>query len=277
MSDVRLAVVNGTGPPGPLYEELMLPSFCYQLGQKLAAKSFYLRGPNVFGHEVHEEARQAYHWLKAAHQADTDVRLMLAGYSRGGSAAIMACEMLERDHIAVDSLFLFDAVARHEFPGGSVIPANVRFSRHARRSHAEEFVERYEGTLAGIGLIGGFENPIRPLFGNVGLTWRGDGDHSSAKAFLGSHGALGGVGWRFVVEDTACERAVAAWMSDHLRARGLGVGLEAYEPTAQAQATHPWQLEKWLTHNLYQRFLHDDALTGSALGDAGGDGAAEAG
>ena len=259
MTEIRLALVNGTGPPDPEYDEAMKTSFCYQLSGQLAAKSFYLRGPSLFGTEVHEEARAVYRWLKAAHEQDPTQRLMLAGYSRGGSAAIMACEMLERDQVPVDSLFLFDAVGRHEYPGGNVIPANVRFSRHARRSLAADFVERYEGTIKGIHLIGGFENPVRPLFGNVGLRWRGDGDHQPAERFLGSHGALGGVGWRVVVEDAACERDVAAWMNEHLRARGVDVRLTGYEPTGEAvRVTHPSHFEKWLTHNIYQFVLHHD-------------------
>jgi len=259
MTEIRLALVNGTGPPGPEYDEVMRTSFCFQLGDQLGSKSFYLRGPNVFGTEVYDEARAVHRWLKATHDEDPTRRLMLAGYSRGGSAAIMACEMLEHDHIPVDSLFLFDAVARHEFPGGNVIPANVRFSRHARRSLTADFVERYEGTVKGIHLIGGFANPARPMFGNVGLHWKGDGDHQPAERFLGSHGALGGVGWRFVVEDTACEQDVASWMNDHLAARGVEVSLTAYEPTGDAvRVTHPSHLEKWLTHNIYQFALHHD-------------------
>jgi hypothetical protein len=255
MSDIRLALVNGTGPPGPAYDDIMKTSFCYQLGQKLGARSFYLRGPKLFGHEVKNEADAIYQWLKAAYEEDSRLRLMLAGYSRGGSAAIMACEMLERDGIPVDSLFLFDAVARHNFKGGSVIPANVRFSRHARRCLTAAFVEKYEGH---IGLIGGFQNPIRPLFGNVGLTWRGDGDHRPAEAFFGSHGALGGVGWRVVVEDSECEHAVAAWMSEQFESRGVEVALDAFAPRAETVMTHPSHLEKWLTHNIYQFVVEHD-------------------
>ena len=47
---------------------------------------------------------------------------MLAGYSRGGSAAILAAEQLDKEKVNVDALFLFDAVARHRFSGGEVIP-----------------------------------------------------------------------------------------------------------------------------------------------------------
>jgi hypothetical protein len=256
MSEIRLALVNGTGPAGQAYEEVMKNSFCHQLGQKLGEKCFYRRGPTLFGLEVAEEARAVYRWLKAEHEADPDVRLMLAGYSRGGSAAIMACEMLEHDGIQVDSLFLFDAVARHEFPGGSVIPANVRFSRHARRSLAAEFVERYEGALKRLGVLSVLQNPVRPLFGNVGLTWRGDGDHRPAETFLGSHGAIGGVGWRVVVEDHDCERDVARWMGEHLKARGLNVDLDVFAPVADVADTHPTHLLEWLRHGIHQ-FAHE--------------------
>jgi hypothetical protein len=252
MTDIRLAVINGTGPPGPTYDSVMKTSYCFQLGQKLGTKSFYQRGPRMFGNEVKDEAMAVYRWLKAAYDDDPSLRLMLAGYSRGGSAAIMACEMLEQHGIPVDSLFLFDAVARHKFPGGAVIPANVKFSRHARRSLAAEFVEKYEGTLRQVSLIGGLQNPVRPTFGNVGLTWLGDGDHQPAEAFLGSHGAIGGVGWGFVNEDSECEHHVALWMNEHLSARGLDVALDAFAPIRGAKPTHPSHLERWLTHNIYQ-------------------------
>jgi hypothetical protein len=252
MIEIRLAVINGTGPPGPSYDNVMQTSYCFQLGKKLGSKSFYQRGPRMFGNEVRNEAVAVYRWLKAAHEEDPTTRLMLAGYSRGGSAAIIACEMLEADGIPVDSLFLFDAVARHKFPGGAVIPANVKFSRHARRSLSADFVEKYEGTLRSISLLGGMQNPVRPTFGNVGLTWRGDGDHAPAQAFIGSHGAIGGVGWGFVNEDSNCEREVAEWMNEHLKFRGVEVTLDAFAPNRNAKPTHPSNLERWLTHNIYQ-------------------------
>ena len=85
MTEMHLALVNGTGPNGPAYDEIMQSSFCYQLSAKLGgSKSFYLRGPNMFGKEVREEARAVYRWLKAAYDEDPSARLMLAGYSRGG-------------------------------------------------------------------------------------------------------------------------------------------------------------------------------------------------
>jgi hypothetical protein len=244
------------------------------LGQQLGPTSFYQRGPHTFGNDLRDEAQAAYRWLKAAHEDDPELRLMLAGYSRGGSAAIMVCEWLQQDGIEVDSLFLFDAVARHKFPGGAVIPANVRFSRHARRHLSEEFIAKYEGTLRQISLLGGLQNPARPNFGNVGLLWRGTGDHAPAEAFLGSHGAIGGVGWGFVLEDSDCERQVATWMNEHLLSRGVEASLDAAPPRDDAKPTHPSHLERWLTHNIYQ-FIeeHDEPHHKAAESGAEADGA----
>ena len=114
-------------------------------------------------------------------------------------------------------------------------------------------MEKYEGTLRACGWLGGVENPTRPLFGNTGLTWRGDGDHQPAEVFLGSHGALGGVGWKVVVEDNTCEQQVAEFMSQHLVARGVEAALTAFEPIGEGAAeTHPFALEKWLMDNIYE-------------------------
>lgn len=272
---IRLAVIDGTGPRGQLYDQRMGASFCRQLGRSLGDAAFYQRGPELLGNEVLSEADAARRWLKAQYAGDPEARLMLAGYSRGGSAAIMAAEMLERDGIEVDSLFLFDAVARHRFHRGHVIPANVRFSRHARRCQNLDFVEKYEGTLTRLRGLGGVENPIRPLFGNTGLTWRGRGDHQPAEVFVGSHGAMGGVGWKVVVEDNACEHQVADWMNGHLAERGVDIALIPIAPIAASPETAPWAFEKWLMDNIYHFTLHAidrdmPVLTGGgvAYGDA---------
>jgi hypothetical protein len=149
---------------------------------------------------------------------------MLAGYSRGASAAIYAAELLEETRDRVDSMFLFDAVARHVYHGGEVIPANVSYSRHAMRSQNQTFVAHYEGT------IGWPSNPTRPSFGNTGVRHRGGGDHER-RVFTGSHGALGGVGWRVVHEDAHCQVQVARWFNGIFRSRGVGVTLVPVSPS----------------------------------------------
>ena len=242
VADYRMAIIDGTGPRDEReYNPAMQNSFCRQLETNLGGKAKYIRGPGPFGMDVRSEAREAHDFLYANRK--NGVKLMLAGYSRGGSAAIMAAESLEKNGIPVDSMFLFDSVARHRFSGGDVIPANVQFSRHARRDLNAYLIVKYEGTLADESWLPNASNPMRPTFLNTGLTWRGDGDHERAKPFGGSHGALGGVGWSFVREDIGCQMQVAFWMNKHLQDRGVEAKLrslgvaeirEAAIPTATA-------------------------------------------
>jgi hypothetical protein len=160
----------------------------------------------------------------------------------------MAAEQLERDNIDVDAIFFFDAVARHHYPGGEVIPANVNFSRHARRDlSAILLVLKYEGTFADHALLPNSSNPMRPSFGNTGISWRGSGDHQTAE-FVGSHGALGGVGWSFVTEDPHCQDQVADWMNEQLKARGVPADLKAMQippGPAPASPSAAIQLANW--------------------------------
>jgi LysM domain len=238
----KMAIIDGTGPSADSkYKQEMQHSFCKQLKTGLGLDvAKYRRGPSWLGEQVRAEAVVAYQFLKESHASNPATRLMLAGYSRGGSAAIMAAELLEKDGLKVDSLFLFDAVARHRFlfPAGEVIPANVQFSRHARRDLNALLVLKYEGSFSEVPGINA-SNPMRPTFGNTGLQWRGSGDHQLAKPFQGSHGALGGVGWHFVAEDPACQVKVADWMNDQLEQRGLGRVLRSFPPQPAAAATTP--------------------------------------
>ena len=231
MPAIRMAIIDGTGPAQG-YEEAMKHSFCKQLdrssGQYVA---FYQRGPTAMGMEVMDLSFKAADWLRQEKRRTPDAKLMLAGYSRGGSAVILAAELLANAGHDVDALFLFDAVARHVYAGGEVIPARVKFSRHARRSQNVSFVLKYEGTISDYEKVGTtLSNPTRPSFSNTGLEWRGAGDHERARAFMGTHGALGGVGWSFVTEDPGCQEAVADWMNGHLRARGVPVELKSHPP-----------------------------------------------
>ena len=224
MPNIRLAVIDGTGVWNDAdYEKGMHDSFCSQMARQLGADAYYQRGPSNDGTSVRRKAVSASEWLKS-HQNQA-ARLMLAGYSRGASAAIYAAEFLEENGTPVDSLFLFDAVARHVYPGGEVIPANVRYSRHARRSQDQAFVAKYEGS------IGFGQNPTRPSFGNTGTTFQGGGDHKAA-VFKGSHGALGGVGWKIVTEDAAAQEQVASWMNGAFADRKLPVSIRSFPPTA---------------------------------------------
>jgi pimeloyl-ACP methyl ester carboxylesterase len=221
MSGLRVAVIDGTGEwSDDDYKTSMAHSFCSQIfGQEGSAK--YWRGPSNDGFSVRSKAHDVAEWLAGA---PLGCKFMLAGYSRGASAAIYAAELLKEKGREVHSLFLFDAVARHIFPGGEVIPSNVLFSRHAKRTDDPSFIAKYEGS---INLGGG--NPARPWFGHTGVTHIGHGSHKM-RTFVGSHGALGGVGWKHVGEDARCQEQVAVWMTKRMTQRGLSVVLKSHAP-----------------------------------------------
>jgi hypothetical protein len=224
-----IAVIDGTGDfSDKVYHSTMRNSFCTQIASS-AVIADYQRGPSGEGFGTRFKAHNAAKWLKQAKTRVSDARLFLAGYSRGASAAIYAAELLEEDSIQVYGLFLFDAVKRHVFRYGEVIPANVLYSRHARRKMSSDLVRKYEGTITILGTPtgdkSGLGNPMRTSFGNTGLRSKVQGNHE-AEEFLGSHGALGGCGFRHVFEDYKCQKDVAAYMRKAMMERGLAVNIE---------------------------------------------------
>jgi hypothetical protein len=138
---------------------------------------------------------------------------MLAGYSRGGCAAIIARRLKDLG-IEVHSLFLFDAVDMQtsELHLSQIISDNVRMVAHARSAQNLRFWIR---------------NPVKPrfYFYNTGRYLAGSGSYER-KSFVGSHGALGGVPWPDIKEDAGCALAVAEWMNKQFENRGLAVTLK---------------------------------------------------
>ena len=102
MTKLKMAIIDGTGDADlSKYKADMKNSFCVQLERALKSDAYYQRGPSSAGLEVAAEAWRAARFLIDAYQQDKNTRLMLAGYSRGGSAAIMAAELLAAASIPV--------------------------------------------------------------------------------------------------------------------------------------------------------------------------------
>ena len=220
-----MAIIDGTGPwRNATYEKAMQHSFCKQISERMRCNAFYRRGPSFDGFRVRHEAHDAAKWLIAAHRVDPDAQICLAGYSRGGSAAVYAAELLKDKEIPVYALFLFDAVARDIWTHGRVIPTNVAYASHAVRSNNAAFVKKYDGRIGG-----GIGNPARPWFGHTARKHKGATEYHEQE-FLGSHGALGGVGWKDITEDADCQWQVAAWMNIRLGACGLPACLRSFPP-----------------------------------------------
>jgi hypothetical protein len=232
MSDICLAVIDGTGPYNDAeYNSLMRYSFCHQIAQQLGASARYERGPSSEGYRVHERGERAAKFLQDGRRKGAR-RLMLAGYSRGGSAAIMGAEILQQQGIGLDAMFLFDPVARHASRGGEVVPKNVAFLYVVRRRLDPVLVAKYDHTIGPLWHTM-FHNPMRVFFGETAV-----GHAASVKtrtwAVPGSHGAIGGVGWKHVKEDTDCQRNVAAIMNTAFAVTKVGVKLTPYPPSGVA-------------------------------------------
>ncbi|MGH7025448.1 MAG: thioesterase domain-containing protein [Caulobacteraceae bacterium] len=208
-----IIVIDGTGPASAGdYAREMRNSFCSQIGR--AAGAVYFRGPTVTGSETSAIANLAVDAALAGGGAQGAGALMLAGYSRGGCAAIIAARRLKDRGVRVNSMFLFDAVDMQtsEIHLTQTISDNVDMVAHARSARSFSFWAR---------------NPIqsRFYFYNTGRWLAGAGSYET-RSFVGSHGALGGVPWADIPQDAGCALAVASWMNERFAKRGLAVTIK---------------------------------------------------
>ena len=228
MSDIKLAIIDGTGPfSNAKYALEMRNSFCSQMHRQLFAASRYERGPSDDGYRMNERGERAAQYLLNAGNGDAG-RIMIAGYSRGGSAAIMTAEVLKRQNVKVDALFLFDPVARHLSRGGVVVPDNVNAVFIARRKLDPSMVAKYDHTIGPVWHLVA-HNPMRVFFGTTASKYAGSGECKQSY-LLGSHGAMGGVGWKHVSEDSNCQIQVAGFMNAAFKNLGLPIQLTSSPP-----------------------------------------------
>lgn len=144
-------------------------------------RSHYARGPTIEGFatmrlatwaaRTAEETATALQRNTTAPLSDM-LRVYIAGYSRGGAAAIKAADLL-RGRLDVHCLLLFDAVDRSVLTQGvDTIPTNVAFCFHAMRDPA---------ALS------------RVSFSNCGTEADRRRTHFETRQFMATHGAMGGV------------------------------------------------------------------------------------
>jgi pimeloyl-ACP methyl ester carboxylesterase len=139
-----MAVIDGTGAwSNARYAHQMARSFCAQLGTLPGAH--YERGPSGEGYRIRERAERAVNFLLK----QQGKRLMLAGYSRGGSIAVMAAAMLKSKGHRIELLLLFDPVDKHCSGDTSVIPGNVAEAWVVRRQIGAPEMDKYDYTLLG--------------------------------------------------------------------------------------------------------------------------------
>lgn len=243
MADYFIGIVDGTGSFGDAqYAQEMKASFCRQLFESVETESYrtdrvdglsievagtaaaYIRGPSGEGYFIEKRARRIVESVLAAKAP----RVFLAGYSRGGSIAVIAARMLANHGITVQGLFLFDPVARHGSASSDVIPGNVSAVYTARRAIGAKEMDKYDYVL--FDLAG--HNPVRNWFGTTATQFESAETRRRETVELGSHGALGGVGWQGVTEDIPCQEAVARFFNQALREEQLPAKLVSRAPTS---------------------------------------------
>jgi hypothetical protein len=253
-----IAIIDGTGPfRNHAYLSSMEHSFCSQIARAPGIRTQYERGPSLDGVRMLARAERMADFIHNAHMFNPDGRFMLAGYSRGGSAAIMAAERLAQHDIRIAAMFLFDPVARHMRSGGEIIPGNVERVFAAYRSldpellrDSESSLAKYSGALAdnpalnalspttallarGVDYLSSdWFHPMRPGFGQTALRCASPTTKYVSEIFEGSHGALGGVGWANVTPDKVCQINVARWMTKQMKTVQVNIPLESHEPRA---------------------------------------------
>ena len=212
-----IVAIDGTGPDSPGdYAKEMGSSFCSQIGRTVNAT--YFRGPTLTGSETSAIANMAVDAVMAARNKASTGEVMLAGYSRGGCAAIIAARRLKDRGVGVHSLFLFDAVDMQtsEMHLSQIISDNVRMVAHVRSARNLSFW---------------IQNPVKSrfYFYNTGRYLAGSGSYDT-KSFVGSHGAVGGVPWPDIKEDAGCVAGGGRVDEQAIRKPGTGRDAETVRP-----------------------------------------------
>lgn len=138
-----LYVIDGTGglpqpyAPGQWikdYDTVMKSGHCRRMATMFRGE--YFRGPSLDGVETFFIAEKVYRLIRRSRLTGR-YPLFLAGHSRGGAATIRVAQLLKKDSISVDALFLFDAVDKTlSSVNVRLIPRNVKVVYHARRERS---------------------------------------------------------------------------------------------------------------------------------------------
>ncbi len=173
----EFAGIDGTGSEwfsrdADSYREAYKNSHVRRLHDSWFGKRHYFEGPELLGLGTANIAHRA---TRAVSATNGRRGVVLAGYSRGGAAAIVVAQQLAEQGVPIECLILFDAVHRSPAIGSTVIPGAVPLVLHAMRDPAASSRESFGSTGHEL------ENPSRTQY--------------ERRLFRGTHGAIGGVPW----------------------------------------------------------------------------------
>jgi len=157
---------------------------------------------------------------------------------------LLSAATLGRYGVEIEGLILFDPVAKYVGPGVQTMPKNVKNSITFVRHLNPKIIKKYART-ADEGLnpkvFGEWaNNPMRPGWGVYfeNLLSQCSNEHSY-HGVVGSHGALGGVGWKHVSEDYLAQSYVADTANKWFAKLGYSVGLKSTPPENAAISPKP--------------------------------------
>jgi hypothetical protein len=250
-----MVLIDGTGPyNGNQYERDFEFSFLHQLYKQLKdARSVYFAGPGTLGLTTRTRANKGYDALRTQRAANPRCKLFIAGYSRGGAAAMELAKMCaygsdERlndpriipERLPIEALFLLDPVSKDLYCSGGGIPNVVKT---AYCMYRDKTIWEYSPKLR----MRDFASPIDKSLA-VGFNSTGQNDPDRyARKFMGnapydlapgntrtrlrravvikgaSHGAIGGLPWVERREDQQPVNEAAALLNAWLSENSLGV------------------------------------------------------
>ena len=247
-----VGIIDGTGPrnqsvggastPGSndKYDKVMAPGFCKQLEKQFSnmlgsASVRYERGPANSGAGLADAIQNT---KSAVLAQDPKVGIILVGYSRGAFGCIRVSDAISSEWPGrtIFGMILFDPVDRYagSLTHFNAIPNNVLYSYRVFRKLNKKIYAKYDGSIQDVQnpVLNYIENPnpFRPGFGTTGRSVRRGGVYQPGnheiQEYVGSHGALGGVGYRWVDDDKACEQNICADVRRWVSARtGMNVSL----------------------------------------------------
>jgi len=177
-----LVGIDGTGgdiAPGSSRDERYDATFANSFIKRLCGPSKpnkkYIRGPVLLGGGLMNAISEGHNFILARRQAGVNEPILLTGYSRGAAGVVALATRLKDQKVDVRAMLLFDCVDRDLRIDADIIPANVGYVLHVKRSVASH---------------------SRLSFGHSGTRpFPGSKTDYQQKEFNCTHGAMGGTPW----------------------------------------------------------------------------------
>jgi hypothetical protein len=176
--------IDGTGAQrDSVYRDSMAHSFVRLICREGKPNTLYRRGPGMggdgpletfWGNALVPSIDLGIRFIREQRERAPSEPVILTGYSRGAAGVVEVARRLQREHIPVRALMLFDCVDRDLHIDTMRIPTNVGVVRHVMRSPA---------------------SGSRESFKNSGLISSAPTKYLPREIFFCTHGGMGGCWW----------------------------------------------------------------------------------